>query len=358
MLSAINVRRLTLPKTADMLQIIENARLKDLNSFGLDVIANQLCIYNSPDDICNLIEQNNGLTDKRILIIGGGCNLLFINNFDGIAIHPANSYISIVDETDDYCLVKAGAGTIWDSLVEWAVEHNLGGIENLSLIPGTVGASPVQNIGAYGREAKDAIESVNVVSLTDCSLSTLSNTDCKFGYRDSVFRHELKDKYLVDSVVYRLSKKPQFVTHYGSLSGEIEKLGGPSLRTIRQAIIGIRNSKLPDPKKIGNVGSFFKNPTVGAEEAEMLLAQYPDMVTYPAGEGRVKIAAGWMIDHCGLKGYTNAAKTAGVHTNQALVLVNLGGATGKDIAAVAKHVQDTVANEFGIKIEPEAIVIE
>ena len=142
------------------------------------------------------------------------------------------------------------------------------------------------------------------------------------------------------------------------MSGEIEKLGGASLHTIRQAIIGIRNSKLPDPKKIGNVGSFFKNPTVGTEEAEMLLAQYPDMVTYPAGEGRVKIAAGWMIDHCGLKGYTNAAKTAGVHTNQALVLVNLGGATGKAIAAVAKHVQDTVANVFGIKIEPEAIIID
>lgn len=340
-----------------MLQIIENAQLKDLNSFGLDVTAKQLCIYHSPDDIRNLIEQNDGLTGKRILIIGGGCNLLFINNFDGIAIHPENSYISIEDENDDYCLVKAGAGTIWDNLVEWAVEHNLGGIENLSLIPGTVGASPVQNIGAYGREAKDAIESVNIVSLTDGSTTTLSNADCRFGYRDSVFKHELKDKYLVDSVVYRLSKKPQFVTHYGSLSGEIEKLGGPSLRTIRQAIISIRNSKLPDPKKIGNVGSFFKNPTVDAEEAEMLLAQYPDMVTYPAGEGRVKIAAGWMIDHCGLKGYTNDAKTAGVHTNQALVLVNLGGATGSDIAAVARHVQDTVANEFGIKIEPEAIVI-
>ena len=341
-----------------MLQIIEKARLKDLNSFGLDVTAEQLCIYNSPDDIRQLISQNGDLTNKRILILGGGCNILFVNNFDGMIIHPANSGISIESETDDYCLVKAGAGTEWDSLVSWAVERNLGGLENLSLIPGTVGASPVQNIGAYGCEAKDAIESVNVVSLADGSTATMSNAECRFGYRDSVFKHELRDKYLVDSVVYRLTKKPQFVTHYGSLSGEIEKLGGPSLRTIRQAIINIRNSKLPDPKVLGNVGSFFKNPTVGAEEAEMLIAQYPDMVTYPAGEGRVKIAAGWMIDHCGLKGYTNAAKTAGVHTNQALVLVNLGGATGKDIVAVARHVQNSVANEFGIKIEPEAIIIE
>ena len=341
-----------------MLQIIENAQLKDLNSFGLDVTANQLCIYNSPDDICQLIEQTGGIVGKRILILGGGCNLVFVNNFDGLVIHPANSYISIESETDDYCLVKAGAGTVWDSLVEWAVEHNLSGIENLSLIPGTVGASPVQNIGAYGCEAKDIIENVNVVSLTDGSLSTLSNADCKFGYRDSMFKHELKDKYLVDSVVYRLSKKPQFVTHYGSLSGEIEKLGGPSLRTIRQAVINIRNSKLPDPKVTGNVGSFFKNPTVSVAEAQRLLAQYPDMVTYPTAEGRTKIAAGWLIDRCGLKGYTNAARTAGVHTQQALVLVNLGGATGNDIMAVARHVQQSVTDKFGISIEPEAIIIE
>lgn len=357
MLSAINVRRLPLPKTTDMPQIVENARLKELNSFGLDVTTKRLCIYHSPDDIRQLINMVGGLTDKRILILGGGCNILFVNNFDGIIIHPDNLGITIENETDNYCLVKAGAGTVWDSLVEWAVERNLGGIENLSLIPGTVGASPVQNIGAYGREAKDAIERVNVVSLTDGSMSTLNNADCRFGYRDSAFKHEFKDKYLVDSVVYRLSKKPQFVTHYGSLSGEIEKLGGPSLRTIRQAIINIRNSKLPDPKVLGNVGSFFKNPTVDATTAEKLLENFPDMVTHPAGEGRVKVAAGWMIDRCGLKGYTNAAKTAGVHTLQALVLVNLGGATGCDIIDVAHHVQNAVYEKFGIKIEPEAIVI-
>ena len=341
-----------------MLHIVENAQLKEFNSFGVEASARWLCTYNSPDDIRQLIEQTGILSDNRILIIGGGCNLLFVNDFNGLVIHPKNTYINIVDETDDYCLVKAGAGTVWDSLVEWAVEHNLGGIENLSLIPGTVGASPVQNIGAYGREAKDAIESVNVVSLTDGSLSTLSNADCHFGYRDSVFKHELKDKYLVDSVVYRLSKEPQYVTHYGSLNDEIAKLGDVSLRTIRQAVINIRNSKLPDPKVMGNAGSFFKNPVVEQSVAERLKSKFPEMVTYPAGPGLVKIAAGWMIDHCGLKGYTNAAKTAGVHTQQALVLVNLGGATGCDIIDVAHHVQNTVANEFGIKIEPEAIIIE
>lgn len=341
-----------------MLQITENAQLKEFNSFGVEASARWLCTYNSPDDIRQLIEQMGSLSNRQILIIGGGCNILFVNNFDRLVIHPINDYINIVDENDDYCLVKAGAGTVWDTLVEWAVERNLGGLENLSLIPGTVGASPVQNIGAYGCEAKDAIESVNVVSLTDGSLSTLSNADCHFGYRDSVFKHELKDKYLVDSVVYRLSKKPHFVTHYGSLSDEIAKLGGPSLRTVRQAVINIRNSKLPDPKVMGNAGSFFKNPVVEQSVAERLKTKYPEMVTYPAGAGLVKIAAGWMIDRCGLKGYTNAAKTAGVHTQQALVLVNLGGATGRDIIEVARHVQNAVYEKFGIRIEPEAIVIE
>ena len=340
-----------------MLQITENAQLKEFNSFGVEASAQWLCTYNSPDDIRQLIGHFGHLTDMHILIIGGGCNLLFVNNFDGLVIHPANTYISIESETDDYCLVKAGAGTEWDSLVSWAVERNLGGLENLSLIPGTVGASPVQNIGAYGCEAKDAIESVNVVSLADGSTATLSNAECRFGYRDSVFKHELRDKYLVDSVVYRLTKKPQFVTHYGSLSGEIEKLGGASLRTIRQAVINIRNSKLPDPKVMGNAGSFFKNPVVEQTVAERLKALHPDIVTYPASHGLVKIAAGWMIDRCGLKGYTNAAKTAGVHTQQALVLVNLGGATGNEIIAVAKHVQNAVYEKFGIQIEPEAIII-
>ena len=340
-----------------MLQITENAQLKEFNSFGVEATARWLCTYNSPDDIRQLIEQRGCLSDKPVLIIGGGCNILFINNFNGLVIHPANAYISIVGETDDYCLVKAGAGTEWDSLVSWAVERNLGGLENLSLIPGTVGASPVQNIGAYGCEAKDAIGSVNVVSLADGSTATLSNAECRFGYRDSVFKHELKDKYLVDSVVYRLTKNPQFVTHYGSLSGEIEKLGGASLRTIRQAVINIRNSKLPDPKVMGNAGSFFKNPVVEQTVAEQLKALHPDIVTYPASHGLVKIAAGWMIDRCGLKGYTNAAKTAGVHTQQALVLVNLGGATGSEIIAVAKHVQNAVYEKFGIQIEPEAIII-
>ena len=340
-----------------MSQILDNVSLKELNSFGFDVKARCLAEYSQPGDIIGLIDKFGALTGKRLLILGGGCNIVFTTDFDGIIIHPVNSYIEIISETDDYCLVKAGAGTVWDNLVEWAVEHNLGGIENLSLIPGMVGASPVQNIGAYGCEAKDAIESVNVVNLTDGTPSTLTNADCRFGYRDSAFKHELKDRYLVDSVVYRLQKNPQFVTHYGSLTDEIAKLGSPSLRTIRQAVINIRNCKLPDPKVTGNVGSFFKNPVVEQSVAERLKTTYPEMVTYPAGPGLVKIAAGWMMDQCGLKGYTNAARTAGVHTLQALVLVNLGGATGSDMMAVARHVQNSVAEKFGIQIEPEAIVV-
>lgn len=349
--------RLPLPKMQIMPQISENARLKGLNSFGLDVTARKLCLYSSPNDIKQLIEKENGLDDKNILILGGGCNILFVNNFDGIIIHPINSSIDIVKEDELNCWVKAGAGTVWDELVEWSVNKGLGGLENLSLIPGTVGASPVQNIGAYGREAKDAIESVNVVSLADGSTSSITNNDCLFGYRDSIFKHDYKNKYIVDSVIYKLSKKPSFVTHYGSIANEIEKLGPVSLKTIRQAIISIRNSKLPDPKVLGNIGSFFKNPVISDTQANELKIKHPDMVTYPAGNGLVKIAAGWMIDHCGLKGYSNDKNTAGVHTKQALVLVNLGGATGQDIINVARHVQGCVFEKFGIKIEPEAIII-
>ena len=339
------------------MQIIENASLKNFNSFGFDVSARWFCQYNSADDINLIINKLGHLSDKKILILGNGCNIVFINNFDGLIIHPTNSYIKIVGESDDYCYVESGAGTTWDEFVEWAVNNNLGGIENLSLIPSSVGAAPVQNIGAYGCEAKDSIEKVNIVKLEDGLSSTLTNSDCHFGYRDSIFKHELKDKYLVDSVIFRLSKKPTFTTHYGSLNSEIEKLGKPTLKTVRQAVINIRDSKLPDPKLIGNVGSFFKNPTIDAKTASTLILQYPEMVHYPTENGKIKIAAGWLIDKCGLKGYVNKAGNAGVHKNQALVLVNLGGATGQDIIEVAEYVQDTVFNEFGIKIEPEAIII-
>lgn len=339
------------------MQIIENASLKNFNSFGFDVSARWFCQYNSADDIKLIINKLGHLNDKKILILGNGCNIVFINNFDGLIIHPTNSYIKIVGESDDYCYVESGAGTTWDELVEWAVNNNLGGIENLSLIPSSVGAAPVQNIGAYGCEAKDSIEKVNIVKLEDGQSSTLTNSDCHFGYRDSIFKHELKDKYLVDSVIFRLSKKPTFTTHYGSLNSEIEKLGKPTLKTVRQAVINIRDSKLPDPKLIGNVGSFFKNPTIDAKTASTLILQYPEMVHYPTENGKIKIAAGWLIDKCGLKGYVNKAGNAGVHKNQALVLVNLGGATGQDIIEVAEYVQDTVFNKFGIKIEPEAIII-
>jgi len=339
------------------MQIAENAPLKSLNSFGFDVAARWFCEYHSPDDISQLISVMGNLADKRILILGGGCNIVFTKDFDGIIIHPANSYINIEKETDEYCYVKSGAGTIWDDLVEWAVSMNLGGIENLSLIPGCVGASPVQNIGAYGCEAKDTIDKVNIVNLADGSFSVLNNVDCRFGYRDSIFKHELKNTYLVDSVVFKLNKKPAFTTHYGSLSNEVERLGGASLRNIRQAVINIRNSKLPDPKIIGNVGSFFKNPTIEAACADKLLKEYPSMVNYPAENGLVKIAAGWLIDQCGLKGYVNKQGNAGVHNKQALVLVNLGGATGQDILSVAKCVQKSVSDKFGITIEPEAIIV-
>lgn len=340
-----------------MLQIVDNAQLKPFNTFGIAATAQKLCFYQSATDITTLIEQKILTNHTSCLILGGGSNIVFTKDFEGLIIHPQNNYIKIIEDCTDYCLIESGAGTIWDNLVEWAVEHNLHGIENLSGIPGCVGAAPVQNIGAYGAEAKDCIYSVQLVSLSSGETRTISHKECQFGYRDSIFKHEFKGKYLVDSVVFKLNKQPNYKIHYGSITSELEKLGEVSLRNIRKTIMFIRDSKLPDPKKIGSAGSFFKNPTVDKSFADALLAQHPQMVTYDVGDNQVKIAAGWLIDNCGLKGYQNAKRTAGVHDKQALVLVNLGNATGKDIVWVAEMVQENVYKKFGITIEPEAIII-
>lgn len=351
------LRKLLLHKHLTMVQIIENAQLKEYNTFGISACASKLCIYTDVADIAQLIADNTITDQSNILVLGGGANMLFVNNFDGLVIHPQNSFIKIIDQDADYCYVEAGAGTNWDDFVAWAVGQQLGGVENLSLIPGTVGASPVQNIGAYGVEAKDSIFSVNVVNLRNGLQSTLSNSECKFGYRNSIFKNELKDQFLVHSVVYKLSRKPQFTTHYGSIQSEIEKLGTPTLETVRQAIINIRSAKLPDPKVTGNAGSFFKNPTISATEFEVVRSHFPDVVSYDAPNGMVKLAAGWLIDKCGLKGYVNSNGTAGVHSKQALVLVNLGGATGADILNLSNQVRLSVFNKFGINIEPEVIIL-
>jgi UDP-N-acetylmuramate dehydrogenase len=340
-----------------MPEIIENAPLKGYNTFGIDVKARYLCSYKTADDLKYFILNGPLNRDEQMIIMAGGSNILFTNDFNGVVIHPVNEFIEIIEETGDYCLVKAGAGTLWESLVEWAVNKGLGGIENLSGIPGTVGAAPVQNIGAYGAEVKDVIYQVHLVSFENGSTRTIDAKECRFGYRTSIFKNKLKNRYLIDSVTFRLSKKPIFITHYGSLKQDLEKTGSITLKSIRETIIKIRATKLPDPKETGNAGSFFKNPMVDIFAANRLKLKYPEIVTYPVDEWMVKIAAGWLIESCGLKGYLNKNRKAGVHSNQALVLVNLGGANGNEIMDVAHYVQKQVFEKFDVYIEPEVLIV-
>lgn len=339
-----------------MTVIKQNISLKKYNSFGIDVNANLFCEYKQPSDIKHLIDNN--LLKSNFIILGGGSNQLFTSDYNGLVIHPINSNIDIIEENEFDIFIKVGAGKDWDEFVEYAVLSGYGGLENLSHIPGNVGASPVQNIGAYGVEAKDAIDKVNIVSLINGEVKTLTNKECNFAYRNSIFKTAYKNKYLVDSVVFKLAKNPKFVTHYGSLQEELNKEPAISLETIRAVIIRTRESKLPDPEKNGNGGSFFKNPVIPKSDAELLLKKYPEMVTYPVSDNETKIAAGWLIEHAGLKGYVNKKGTAGVHSKQALVIINKGNASGSDIVELAEFVQKTVFSKFGIEFEPEVIIIK
>ncbi|MCK9206649.1 MAG: UDP-N-acetylmuramate dehydrogenase [Salinivirgaceae bacterium] len=339
-----------------MIQILENTSLKKLNTFGIDVNAQYLCLYNTPDDLRYLITEGPLQRDMEMIILGSGSNQLFTETFNGVVIHPVNDSLEVVSEDADHVYLKAGAGLEWDALVNYAVTNGWGGIENLSNIPGSVGAAPVQNIGAYGTEVKDCIHQVHLVSFSDGTLKTISQQECKFGYRDSIFKHQFKNRYLVDSVTFKLNKKPVFNTQYGAVSQELEKMGEVSLQNIRKAIIEIRGQKLPCPTEIGNAGSFFKNPMVPECEALQIKQKFPELPTYKTDNGMVKLAAGWLIEQCGLKGFSLPNGKAGIHKNQALVLVNLGNATGQDILEVARIAQVKVFEKFDINLEPEVII--
>ncbi len=340
-----------------MVKILQNISLKEYNTFGIDVKAKYFCLYNKPADLQYLINDGPLKRDEQMIILGGGSNHLFTNDFDGVVIHPVNVDIEVINEDKNYVWVKAAAGVEWDFFVAYAVDNDFGGIENLSDIPGTVGAAPVQNIGAYGVEAKDFIDEVHLVSFNDASVKSIKNSDCEFGYRTSIFKTKLKNRYLIDSVTFKLLKKPEYIIHYGSVKDKLEEFGEISLKTIRKAIIDIRGGKLPNPKQIGNGGSFFKNPVVTEVEADRLSKVYADMPVYNSAKGMKKLAAGWLIEQCGLKGYANQKNTAGIHNKQALVIVNKGGATGNDIIEVAQMVQNRVFEKFDIALEPEVIII-
>ena len=301
--------------------IRDNCSLADRNTFGMDVRADRLIDWATTDELKNALPD----IEKPVLMIGGGSNLLFMGDFKGTVLHSTITSIDIIDSTDDLVYVKVGAGVVWDDFVAWCTINGFWGVENLSAIPGEVGASAVQNIGAYGAEAKDVIDTVQTICLTDGTERDFSNAECRYGYRQSIFKNELKGQYAVAYVIYALSKVPQPKLGYGALEQEVERLGGPTLANIRQAVISIRNSKLPDPKVLGNAGSFFMNPVVTEQEFNIIRSNYPDVPSYPA-PGGIKVPAGWLIEKTGWKG--RSLGPAAVYDEQALVLVNKGGATG------------------------------
>lgn len=335
-----------------MIREFHQISLRTRNSFGVDQQAARLVEFETPEDLNTLFAA--GIPEKWTVLAGGN-NILFTRDYDGVLLTPVARGITLLSDDGDEVRVRADAGVEWDDLVEWAVGRGLWGIENLSLIPGKAGAAPVQNIGAYGCEAKDAIRRVEMYCVETGAMLTLDAAHCGFGYRESVFKHDLKGRVIITAVEIALTHTPRPRLGYGDVEREVEARGGATLRNIREAICAIRRAKLPDPAVLGNAGSFFKNPVVGAAAAERLLAEYPDMPHYPAPEGRVKLAAGWLIDRAGMKGSRKGA--VGVHERQALVLVNHGGATGGEVIAFAHEVQERVREKFGIEIDTEVNIL-
>ena len=337
------------------MEVKENYDLKLHNTFGISVKCKYFVTADQEEELLDFIRQYEW-NPQEILILGGGSNFLFTEDFDGTVFFPAMRGIELVKEDEEYVYVRVGAGEEWDDWVAWCVEHGYGGMENLSGIPGHVGAAPVQNVGAYGMEAGEAIHEVEAIQLEQAVTVKLQAVECQFAYRDSVFKHAYKNQYLITRVLFRLSKKPDFRLDYGAIRSELEKYGEEiSLKTIRQAILRIRQEKLPDVKMLPSAGSFFKNPVVSPEKAEQLLRQHPKLPIYQTEDGRCKLAAGWLIEQCGWKGKNLG--NAGVYEKQALVLVNRGGADGTEIARLANAVKKDVFMRFAIWLEPEVYIM-
>ncbi len=344
---------------------VRNYSLLGHNTFGIDACCRRFVEYSSDEEACRLVEKLTA-ADRPLLILGGGSNLLLTADYHGTVLHSAIKGMEVIehaalgDEELDLCsgnpdtvFLKCGSGETFDDVVAFAVEHGYYGAENLSIIPGEVGASAVQNIGAYGAEAKDIIHKVEAVEIATGKVVTFRNADCQYGYRQSKFKHEWKNKYLITHVVYRLSKVFHPELDYGNIRSALEAKGiaQPTASQLRNVIIEIRRAKLPDPELLGNAGSFFMNPIVPRSQYEELAAQYPGMPHYTIDEGHEKIPAGWMIDQCGWKG--KSLGNAGVHDKQALVLVNRGGAKGSEIVHLSDTIRRDVKNKFGIDIHPE-----
>ncbi len=328
----------------------ENYPLLAHNTFGMDVRAALFFEYDTVEELRTFLQTDDFSRHNCFIHIGSGSNLLFADDYKGVVMHSALRTLEVVGETDDDVLVRVGSGYVWDDFVAFCVAKGWAGVENLSAIPGEVGASAVQNIGAYGVEVRDVIVRVEAMAL-DGSTRVFTNEECQYGYRDSIFKRELRGQYIITHVVYRLAKRPTYRLDYGDLRTRVEACGEPTLQRVRDAVTAIRNSKLPDPKVLGNAGSFFTNPVISRAQYEKLKEQYPTMPSYPIDSEQVKVPAGWLIDSAGWKG--RALGRAAVHDRQALVLVNLGGATGKEVMTLAERVCEDVLNKYGIRITPE-----
>jgi UDP-N-acetylmuramate dehydrogenase len=330
--------------------------LRPFNTFGIDVKA---AFFEQATDIPALISvlRHQQAAGLPLLVLGGGSNILLTHDFDGLVMKVANTGIEVIREDEGHAWVRAAAGVVWNDMVMYCISKGYGGIENLSLIPGNTGAAPMQNIGAYGVELKDVFHELEALNLETLESRTFSRTDCEFGYRDSIFKRALKGTCIITSVTLKLNKHPVFNTSYGAIEQELKKMNVQelSIRAISDAVISIRRSKLPDPSVLGNAGSFFKNPQIPASLFEKLKAQFPGIVAYPAAEGQIKLAAGWLIEQCGWKG--KRVGETGSHKDQALVLVNYGHATGDEIWRLALSIQDSVKQNFGVIIEPEVNVV-
>ena len=336
------------------MEIQENFSLKEYNTFHIEATCKYFVRCEREEDLLEFVKDYE-LKPEEVLILGGGSNFLFTEDFDGVIFYPVMQGYEIVDENEREVLVRVGSGVVWDDFVAWAVERGYGGIENLSLVPGHVGATPVQNIGAYGMEVGESIVQVEAVDIVKAEKVRIDAATCRFSYRDSIFKHEWKNRYVVTHVTYRLMKQPVFRLQYGSVREEVTRSGEITLKAIREAIIRIREAKLPDVNVLPNAGSFFKNPLVERGTADALLAEHPGMPVYPVDDEHVKLAAGWLIEVAGWKG--KGVGNAAVHDKQALVLVNKGGASGIEIAHLANEIKKSVFLKFGVWLEPEVNII-
>jgi UDP-N-acetylmuramate dehydrogenase len=336
------------------MQLTENKPLKSLNTFAIGANARYFAAFGDVDELKELLVAKG---DYPLLILGGGSNILLTRDIEGYVLQNSVKGIREIREDNEYVYVECGAGENWHQFVLHCISRNWGGVENLSLIPGSVGASPMQNIGAYGVEIKDVFHSLEAFELETGKLVQFTNNDCGFGYRDSVFKNSLRDKYVIMKVTFRLRKKPLFNTSYGAIKEELEKMGVRelSVKAISDAVIRIRTSKLPDPALVGNAGSFFKNPTVSRHAFETLQQRFPGVVSYALPGGQFKLAAGWLIEQCGWKGFRRG--DAGCHARQALVLVNYGNATGKEIEALGNEIMQSVKDRFDVSLEREVNIV-